>query len=288
VSVAKTPPEPDGHPDKKLTTANRDLWDAWTRLHVTSEFYDVPGFKSGQSSLDSVELGGVGDVRGRSLLHLQCHFGLDTLSFARLGARVTGVDFSSEAIGHARRLATELGLEARFVYADVTQALSLLEGEEFDVVFTSYGALSWLPELGPWARTIAGALKPAGRFFVADHHPTVWIFDDESREMELRYRYGYFDRGALRTEEKGSYAVPDGDYEGVSYCWQHTFDDIVGSLLAAGLRITSLREYPYLSFQWFPFMEKGDDGFWRMPEGGPDIPLMFSLTATKDVGSTHG
>jgi SAM-dependent methyltransferase len=240
VSETETPPPPDERSDEELLGVNRHLWDSWTQLHVDSDHYDLPGFMAGRNSLDQVELEGVGPVRGRSLLHLQCHFGLGTLSFARLGARVTGVDFSSEAVGHARRLAAELGLEARFLCAEVTRVLPLLDGEEFDVVITSYGALSWLPDLAPWARTIAGALKPGGCFFVADQHPTVWIFDDEATEVELRYRYGYFDRRALRSEEKGSYAVPNGDFE-------------------------------------------GEDGFFRMPAGGPDIPLMFSLTATKDA-----
>lgn len=271
--------------------ANQRLWEGWTELHVSSDFYDVEGFKSGRDTLDAVELEGVGDVQGKSLLHLQCHFGLDTLSWARRGARVTGVDFSEKAVAHARRLARELTIEARFLCADVTDTASVLDqlgGDRFDVVFTSHGVLCWLPDLRPWARTIAGALKPGGTFFLADSHPFTSMFDDEMTEPELRFRYEYFDRAALRWEERGSYAVPDADFEGVSYSWQHPFEEIVGSLTEAGLHLTSLREYPYLFWRWFPWMVKDGDGRYRLPEGVPEIPLMFSLTATQPPVAAPG
>lgn len=271
-----------------LKRANRDLWDGWTELHVGSDFYDVEGFKAGRDTLDEVELQAVldhaGDVRGRSLLHLQCHFGLDSLSWARRGARVTGVDFSEKATAHARRLARELGLEARFVCADVTDTaavLTQLAGEQFDVVFTSHGVLTWLPDLRPWARTVAGALRPGGTFAIADSHPFTWMFDDEATEPGLSFRYEYFSREALRFEEKGSYAVPDADFEGISYSWQHTFAELISALADAGITVVSLREYPYLFWKWFPWMVEDQAGRYRLPSGMPRIPLMFSLTATK-------
>jgi len=283
-----TPEKQAGDETIAALRANRDLWDAWTELHVASEFYDVEGFKAGRETLDAVELGGVGDVRGKSLLHLQCHFGLDTLSWARRGARVTGVDFSEKAVAHARRLARELAIDARFVQADVTDTAAVvahLGSGQFDVVFTSHGTISWLPDLAPWARTVAQTLRPGGTFFIADSHPFAWMFD-ETAEPELRFRFPYFDQTALRWEEKGSYAVPDADLESVSYSWQHTFEEIVGSLTAAGLSITSLREYPYLFWRWFPWMVKDDLGAYRLPKDIPQIPLMFSLTATRTADST--
>ncbi len=261
--------------------ANRALWDGWTELHVPSAFYDVEGFKAGRDPLDRVVSEGVGDVSGLSLLHLQCHFGLDTLGWARRGASVVGLDFSECAVAHATALASELGLDARFVCANVYDALDALEGERFDVVFTSYGAISWLPDLGRWAEVIAASLKPGGRFFIAEHHPFLWMFDDLTSKRELVFRYPYFDGEALRFDEKGSYAVPDADFEAVSYSWQHTFEEIITSLVGAGLRITSLAEYPYLAFTWFSFMELAEDGFWRMPADMPQLPLMFSVTATR-------
>jgi SAM-dependent methyltransferase len=270
--------------DAELIRANRELWDGWAELHVASDFYDVEGFKAGRDTLDAVELEGVGDVRGKSLLHLQCHFGLDTMSWARRGARAAGVDFSENAVAHARRLARELGIEARFMLADVTDTaavLAQLGGEQFDVVFTSHGTISWLPDLRPWARTVASALKPTGRFFISDCHPFTWVFDDERSDPGLEFRYEYFSREALRFEEKGSYAAPDADFRAVSYSWQHPFAEIVSSLAEAGLVIVSLREYPYLFWQWFPWMVRDAGGAYRMPEGVPEIPLMFSLVATK-------
>jgi SAM-dependent methyltransferase len=272
-----------GTDDAELIRANRDLWDGWAELHVAGKFYDVESFKAGRQTLDPVELEGVGDVQGKSLLHLQCHFGMDTISWARRGARVVGVDFSEKAVAHARRLARELSTRARFVQADVTDTAAVLSqlGEQFDVVFTSHGTISWLPDLRPWARTIAEALKPGGKFFISDSHPFCWIFDDERGEPGLEFRYEYFSREALRFEEKGSYAEPDADFQGVSYSWQHPFAEIVTSLAEAGLHVTSLREYPYLFWQWFPWMVRGEEGAFRMPEGVPEIPIMFSLTATK-------
>ncbi|MBN1319301.1 MAG: methyltransferase domain-containing protein [Thermoleophilia bacterium] len=274
--------------DHDLVGANRDLWDGWTELHVPSEFYDVEGFKAGRDTLDEVELKGVleavGDVKGKSLLHLQCHFGLDTLSWARHGARVTGVDFSEKAVAHARRLAQELDIDARFVCADVTDTAAVLgelQGGQFDVVFTSHGTITWLPDLHPWARTVAGALKPGGIFFIADSHPFTWMFDEEATGPELVFRYDYFGQEALRFEEKGSYAVPDSDFRGVSYSWQHSFEEIVTSLAEAGLTILSIREYPHLAWRWFPWMVESEDGTYRLPEDMPQIPLMFSLRATR-------
>jgi SAM-dependent methyltransferase len=271
-----------------LVGANRDLWDNWTELHVGSDFYDVEGFKAGRDTLDEVEVQGVlehvGDIQGKTLLHLQCHFGLDTMSWARRGARATGVDFSEKAVAHARHLARELGIPARFFCADVTDTaavLGQLQGEHFDVVFTSHGVISWLPDLRPWARTIAGALKPGGIFCLVDSHPFCCMFDEEVAEPALTFRYEYFAREALRFEEKGSYAVPDADFEGVSYSWQHTFEEIVTSLAEAGLTIVSLREYPYLFWKWFSWMTKDDAGRYWLPDGMPQIPIMFALAAAK-------
>jgi SAM-dependent methyltransferase len=267
----------------RLVEENRRMWDAWAPHHASSTFYDLEGFKAGRETLDAVELSGVGEVAGKSLLHLQCHIGLDTLSWARRGARVTGVDFSGPAIDTARGLAQDLGLDARFVVSDVCDALDHLDGERFDVVFTSHGAISWLPDLGPWAEVIAGTLRPGGTFFVADSHPYLWMFDDEAAEPSLRFRYSYFDDEALTQHQSGSYAAPDSGVESTPHSWQHDFETLFGSLVGAGLRITSLREYPYLFFSWFPWMVQEPPGVFRLPTGMPDLPLMFSLTATLDA-----
>jgi SAM-dependent methyltransferase len=207
---------------------------------------------------------------------------MDTLSWARHGARVTGVDFSEPAVAIARQLAADLGIDARFVCCDVTDALEHLGGERFDVVFTSHGAISWLPDLRPWAKVVAGSLKPGGTFFVAESHPFLWMFDEEVERPELRFRYPYFDDGVLTQVDAGSYAAPDAEIVTTQNSWQHTFEDLVGALVAAGLRVTSLKEYPYLYFRWFPWMVRDAEGRFRLPDGMPDLPLMFSLTATLD------
>ncbi len=158
-----------GDANKDLVSRNRETWDRWTDVNFNSDFYDVPGFIAGRSYFDPIELAGVGDVTGMRLLHLQCHFGMDTISWARRGARVTGVDFSQRAIERARLLAEEVGVEAEFVCCDVADAREHLDGE-FDVVFVSYGAISWLPSLAPWARTIACGTC-AGRTAVRSRPP---------------------------------------------------------------------------------------------------------------------
>jgi SAM-dependent methyltransferase len=265
---------------------NQALWDSWTQYHVLSQFYNLAEFKFGRDYLHPIILDGLGDVRGKSLLHLQCHFGLDTLSLARLGATVTGADFSEEAIKTARALTTEVQLPATFVHSNLYDLPLCLTGQ-FDVVFTSQGALCWLPDLEGWARVIAHFLKPEGIFYLVEAHPFALLFDKRSSAAELYLRERYF-RGPepMRKEEQGSYAVRDAPIQSVSYIWLHRLGDIIGSLLRAGLRLTSFEEYPFMSWGFLDCMEQRDDGMWQLPSGKGDIPLMFSLQATKPVGET--
>ena len=175
--------------------ANRRSWDTRTPTHFGSRFYDVDGFRAGASSLQSIEIEEVGDVDGKSLLHLQCHFGLDTMSWARLGARATGVDFSEEAVSLARSLSEELGIDADFVVSNVYDLPDVMD-QRFDVVFTSYGALTWLPDLERWADVAAHFLEPGGFFYVVDSHPFGNVFYNEEDAVELRPFYPYSTRGA--------------------------------------------------------------------------------------------
>jgi SAM-dependent methyltransferase len=263
-------------------SANQALWNAWTPFHVASKFYDVEGFKAGRETLDAIELAGPGDVRGKSLLHLQCHFGMDTLSWARRGATVTGADFSAEAIKAARALASEMGIAATFVHSNLYDLSQHLEGQ-FDVVFTSHGVLGWLPDLAGWARVIAHFLKPGGRFSIVEVHPFVLMFDDRREDTELRLLYPYFHQPKpLQVEEKGSYAVPEAPVQGVACYWFHSLADIIGALLRAGLHLESFAEYPFMAWAFFPWMERRAEGGWQLPPGKEGIPLMFSLTATKE------
>lgn len=203
--------------------SNRRLWDVWTHLHVKSQFYDVEGFKAGRITLTSIERQALGDVNGRSLLHLQCHFGLDTLSWARLGARVTGVDFSPEAIRIARQLAQELGIPANFVLSNIYDLPHALSGE-FDIVFTSHGVLSWLPDLKRWAQIVAHHLRSGGTFFVVDAHPFEMVFESGDKVTDFRVAYPYFAGAPLRFEVHGSYADPTADVHG-GRIWLATHDE---------------------------------------------------------------
>lgn len=259
--------------------SNQAMWNVWTRVHVKSKFYDVEGFKAGQLRLDKIERE-MGDVRGKSLLHLQCHFGLSTLSWARLGARVTGADFSDEAIREARVLAQSVGLDANFVCANIYDLPNALDGQ-FDFVFTSHGVLGWLPDLPAWGRVIAHFLKPGGTFYIVEGHPTAFIFDDENPE-DLRVRYPYFHTDSPGSAEvNGTYADRSVDIHHTEYFWYFSVSDIINALINAGLQIIELREYDFNSWQTFPFMEKDADGWWRLPEKFPKLPLMFSLKAIK-------
>jgi SAM-dependent methyltransferase len=260
--------------------ANRANWNDRVPIHVASRFYDVAGFRAGRQSLHSIELEEVGDVQGRSLLHLQCHFGLDTLSWARLGAKVTGVDFSQPAIAAATELAADLKLPAAFVCGDV-QALDL--GRQFDIVFASHGVLWWLSDLRAWAQAIARHLQPRGFFYLVEEHPVAntFIADDGATELRPDPRYRYFDRQAIRGEEDGTYADRQARLSHrVNYGWMHALGEAVEVLIGAGLRIDFLHEFPVGVWKRFPFMVQAGR-WWRIP--GDPIPLTFSLRASPDT-----
>ncbi|HKP53097.1 MAG TPA: class I SAM-dependent methyltransferase [Chloroflexia bacterium] len=264
--------------------ANRTLWNEWATLHVESQAYDVEGFKAGKSSLNSIELEELGDVQGKTLLHLQCHFGKDTLSWARLGATVTGADFSERAIAYARALSDEIGVPATFVLSDILDLPNALTGQ-FDIVFTSYGAITWLPDIRRWAEVVAHFLKPGGTFYMAEFHPFAYTFENTKEEPELRLTYPYFySEQPLRFDTQGSYAAPDADYKGVEYSWSHSMGDIITSLASVGLRIEFLHEFPVsVNFSMFAHMEEDADGYYRLKGQKIDVPLMFSIRASKDV-----
>ena len=270
--------------------ANRALWDSWTRINLDSRMYDVEGFAAGRGGdLDAIALAGPGDVRGKSLLHLQCHFGMDTIRWARHGAAVTGVDFSPEAIAAARALAGRMGVAATFVESSVYDLPATLEGR-FDVVFTSHGVLGWLPDLERWAQVITHFLAPGGIFYVVEAHPVLMLFNDRLKEPDLRLLYPYFHGPEpIREEHGGCYAEPEAPITSVEHVWLHTMSEVVGSLVRAGLRIESLEEYPFLSWRFFPWMERRADGWWHLPEhegvplGRGSLPLMFSLKASRDA-----
>jgi SAM-dependent methyltransferase len=265
--------------DKYLEN-NKEMWNDWAPLHAKSEFYDVEGFKKGRCTLYQIELEEMGDVTGKSLLHLQCHFGLDTLSWARRGAKVTGVDFSDKAIDIARSLSKELGLEADFVCCNIYDLPEKLSGK-FDIVYTSAGVLDWLPDLKRWGEIIAHFLKPGGFFYILEGHPFLNMLLSDSPDItgpEITRSYFY-------TAEPEEYQI-DGSYAGVKTDkphtgneWTHSMGDIINAIISAGLQVEFLHEFPKIFFKAVPYMEQDEEGYWRIP--GDKIPLTFSIKATK-------
>lgn len=261
---------------------NRRHWDELVPIHLQSAYYDVEAFKSGKSNLHLLEIEELGDVAGKTMLHLQVHFGIDSLSWAHRGAIVTGVDFSPEAITAARRLASETDTQARFIESELYSLPEKLN-EQFDIVFTSYGVLSWLPDIHRWASVVAQFLRPGGAFYIAELHPIGGIFDTSADEF--RVNQSYFPRDeALRFDDDGSYADLDATLTNrTTYSWPHPVSEVATALIDAGLRIEFIHEFPYSIERWFPFMELGGDGYYHMPAGIPLIPLLYSIRANKPV-----
>jgi 2-polyprenyl-3-methyl-5-hydroxy-6-metoxy-1,4-benzoquinol methylase len=258
--------------------ANREGWNKRTAVHKDSAFYGLEAFKAGKNVLNEIELREVGDVNGKTLLHLQCHFGMDTLSWARLGAKVTGVDLSDQAIEAAQQLSQELHLNGRFVCCNVYDTSKHIS-EQFDVVFTSYGTIGWLPDLKPWANMIAERLKPGGFFYIADFHPVLWMLDDAMEQLH----YSYFNDEVIVTEQKGTYGDRDAPITYTEYGWNHPFSEIFSALIGAGLHIEFLHEYPFSPYNCFANVEQGADGYWRFKDRGNRFPMMYSIKAVKPV-----
>ena len=252
------------------------MWDERVPLHVASRLYDVAGFKHGKSSLRAFEEAELGEVSGKELVHLQCHFGMDTLSWARKGARVTGLDFSEPAIDAARRLAVETGIEADFVCADVYAAPEVL-GRRFDVVYTGIGALCWLPDIEKWADVVARLMKPGAVLYLVEVHP----LSDAMADATLDFKHDYFhDPAGDVFEESGSYAAPAARTEhNRSIAWRHPIGDVVTALASQGLRIELLREHDFTVFLRWPFLEERADGTFHLPATMKRLPLMYSLKA---------
>lgn len=273
----------------EMLEANRRLWDEWTAVHAgENEMYDLEAFKRGGIQIRPWEIEDVGEIAGKDLLHLQCHFGMDTLSWARLGARVTGADFSPAAIDLARRTAEEIGVDARFVLSDLYDLPANLEGD-FDVVYTSRGVLGWLRDVPRWAEIAASFVRPGGFLYVHEGHPlsSAMADEDELEPGDPRdhpvFRFPYFESDEpMKLPVQGSYADPGADVaEPFTYEWSHSLGEIVTSVARAGLRIDLLREEPFLSWPRGILVE-GEDGEWRLPAGYPaTLPLMFTLKASK-------
>lgn len=257
-------------------STNRQSWNAWADVNFSSKFYDVPAFLAGRNSLNAIELELLGDVRGKSILHLQCHFGQDTLSLARMGASVTGVDFSENAIEKARALAAELEADASFICCDVYSLKEHLD-RQFDVVFTSYGTIGWLPDLGKWAGIVSHFLKPGGHFVFAEFHPVVWMFDDQFEKVA----YPYLQADPIVEEGISSYADRESDAKGAFVSWNHGLSEVVNNLIAQGIRIERFNEYDYSPYDCFKGTEEYEPGKFRIAKWGSRLPMVYSLLGEK-------
>ncbi len=249
---------------------NRSTWDKRTDIHVASKFYNVAGFLAGATSLKEIELQELTDVEGKELLHLQCHFGLDTLSWARRGARVTGVDLSPRAIEKARELSVRSGLSADFVCADVYGFGDQVE-KKFDIVFTSYGAVCWLPRLDRWAQTIARCLKPGAIFYMVEFHP---IYD-------LMAGYSYFHQQEPDIEVEGTYTENCDGEVGPTVVWSHPISDVINALLAVGIELGHVREFPFSPYDCFDGMVERGPGRFFLDHGKFSMPLVYSIKGQK-------
>ena len=257
---------------------NRAHWNERVAINLRSRLYDVDGFKAGRRPLRPEQVRDLAPVNGKTLIHLQCHFGLDTLNWARLGAEVTGLDFSAPALAAARRLAAELDIAATFVEADVYDAPLALK-TTYDIVYTGVGALMWLPDIARWAAVVAALLKPGGELYLVEFHPTEWMFEDDP----LAIRVGYFTPAeGFAYVDTGSYA----DREATTSAnqtrqWNHPLGEVVTALIRAGLTLRELRESDESYLQRWPMLERTESGLWRMPRHLPSLPLMYTLRAVK-------
>ena len=264
------------NPEKDYIKQNREGWNKKLDFHLQSEFYDLSGFLQGKSSLQEIELGLLGDIAGMKILHLQCHFGLDTLSLARLGAEVTGVDLSDKAIAKAEEIAEKTGLDANFICCDLYELPHHLHGK-FDMVYTTYGTIGWLPDLDKWASLISGFLRPGGELLFIEFHPVVWMFDDNFEKVG----YDYFNTGPIVETETGTYADPNASLEQELVSWNHSLDEVFQNLLKAGLEITLFEEYNYSPYDCFKNTQEEELGRFRIKHLKHKIPMVYALKAKK-------
>jgi len=267
---------------------NRALWDARAPVHAASRSYGIDAFLADPEHLSDVvrfDRERLGDVAGLEAVHLQCHIGTDTLSLHRLGARMTGLDFSATSLEQARRLAESAGAGIRYVESDVYRAAEALPPGGFDLVYTGIGAIGWLPRVDLWAEQVAALLRPGGRLFFREGHPLMWTLDEDD-PTALRVRYGYFEHETpLVFENSDTYVETDVELPTlVTHEWNHGVADVIGALLAAGLELTAIEEHdsvPWLALPGNMYPEPGPDGEYRLLPDRPAIPLSWTLQAVK-------
>lgn len=257
---------------------NRQSWNKKADIHINTAFYDVDGFIKGKNSLKDIELSLLGDINGKSILHLQCHFGQDTLSLARMGANVTGVDLSDRSIQLANELAEKTKLNAEFICCNIYDLPNYLN-KQFDIVFTTYGTIGWLPDINKWAELISRYLKPGGEFIFVEFHPVVWMFDDEFEKIG----YNYFNTGPIIETFVGTYAEKSADLSQEYVGWNHGLGEVINSIVSNQLQIVSMEEFNYSPFDCFRHTIEVSPGKFRINKFDDKIPMVYSLKARKSL-----
>jgi 2-polyprenyl-3-methyl-5-hydroxy-6-metoxy-1,4-benzoquinol methylase len=257
---------------------NLAWWQEAAAIHAASDFYDLEAIRGGRDRMRPYEIGELGVVTGLDLVHLQCHIGTDTVSWARRGARVVGLDYSSNSLDVARRLAEDCDLPIEFVCSDVHDAPRALGHRRFDVVYTGIGALNWLPDLGPWARVVSELIRTDGHLYLSEIHPLVFGLADDGRTLVRDIVAAGFEPSDRGT---GTYAQPDAPMANRITCERtHSIGEVITAVLEAGLVIELFREHRYSNAPW-PWTVRDEDGFHRLPSGWPQYPLAYSLRARK-------
>lgn len=255
---------------------NKNTWNNKVPIHVESTFYDNESFIKGKSTLNTIELELLGNVKEKSILHLQCHFGQDTLSLSRMGAKTTGIDFSDKAIEKAKELNEKLKLDAKFICCDVYETLKHTN-QKYDIVYSSYGTIGWLPDLDKWANVISESLKPNGIFVFAEFHPVVWMFDNNFNEVF----YNYFNVEEIIEDEIGTYADRYTGIETRTVTWNHAFTEVLNALIKVGLEIENFNEYNYSPYNCFNHTEEFEPNKFRIKKFANKIPMVYALKARK-------
>ncbi len=264
-------------PDSFMVT-NKYAWDLRTGVHVDSQFYNVEQFLQGGITLNKPELDLVGSVVDKRLLHLQCHFGLDSLSWDRLGATVTGVDISAVAIDKARQLNRQCKMKANFIEGDVHGLSELVDSNAFDFVFSSYGVTCWLSNLDVWARGIYHSLKPSGKFVLVEFHPILDLLFNGKVSGIVNH---FSDNNPVGAQTSGTYTDPQAPIKYYEYRWKHTISEIITALVNNGFNLNCFNEYPYCPYRLFSTLDTCENGLWFSSSDRNKIPYLYSLVVEK-------
>lgn len=255
---------------------NKNSWNAKVEPHLKSDFYFVEEFLKGRTSLNSIELELLGDVKDKTILHLLCHFGQDSISLSRMGAKVIGIDLSDKAIDAAKELAQKAGTDTQFICTDLYNLPNVLD-QKFDIVFTSYGTIGWLPDLNKWSKIISQFLKPGGKFIIAEFHPVVWMFDDDFEGV----KYNYFNEKPIIETYEGTYADQSADIVQDYVMWNHSLAEVLQNLIKNNIKIEKFKEFDWSPYPCFKHVEEFEIGKWRIPQFKNKIPLVFAIEAQK-------